>query len=170
MKRLIVFLTAMAAFVAGLLATADTVPAASKATYYLALGDSLAAGCQPIGPPFCFGRDFSVTELDQGSQGYTDQLFKAVRDNYTELQLVNRSCGGETTNSMIVGRAAGSICTYPEGSQLNSAVSFLQSHRGEIAFITIDIGANDVLGPCFDPSTGLWGKETRFGLAAVGWC
>jgi hypothetical protein len=47
MKRLIEFLTAVAAFVAGLVATADTASAASKATYYLALGDSLAAGCHP---------------------------------------------------------------------------------------------------------------------------
>jgi len=155
MKRLIGLLMATTMLVAAFVGTADSASAASKATYYLALGDSLASGCQPIGPPFCFGRDFSVTELDQGSQGYTDQLFKAVRDNYTELRLVNRSCGGETTDSMIVGPAAGSICTYPEGSQLNSAVSFLQSHRGEIAFITIDVGANDILGPCFDPSTGL---------------
>jgi lysophospholipase L1-like esterase len=158
MRRLIGVVTATALLVAAFVVTADSASFASNATYYLALGDSLAAGCQPIGPPFCFGRDFSVTELDQGSQGYTDQLFKAVRDNYTSLRLINRSCGGETTESMIVGRAAGSICTYPEGSQLNSAVTFLQSHRGEIAFITIDIGGNDVDGPCFDPSTGLLGE------------
>jgi lysophospholipase L1-like esterase len=161
MRRALLGLTLvalLAVYAAAAPGIASSASAASKATYYLALGDSLAAGCQPIGPPFCFGRDFSVTELDRGSQGCTDQLFKAVRDKYTELQLVNRSCGGETTGSMIVGRAAGSICTYPEGSQLNSAVSFLRSHRGEIAFITIDIGANDILGACFDPSTGLLGE------------
>jgi hypothetical protein len=43
-----------------------------------------------------------------------------------------------------------SLCTYPSGSQLDEAVSFLQAHPGQISFITIDIGANDWLDACFD--------------------
>jgi len=35
-------------------------------------------------------------------------------------------------------------------------VAFLEAHTGQIEFITIDIGANDVLGPCFDPETGVF--------------
>jgi lysophospholipase L1-like esterase len=36
-----------------------------------------------------------------------------------------------------------SLCQYRHGSQLNDAVAFLAEHRGEIAFVTIDVGAND---------------------------
>jgi lysophospholipase L1-like esterase len=37
---------------------------------------------------------------------------------------------------------------YPDGgTQLAEAVHFLEEHRGEVAFVTIDIGANDFLGP-----------------------
>jgi hypothetical protein len=48
--------------------------AASKATYYVSVGDSLAQGYQPIGgPPSPLG-------VDGYAQGYANQLFKAVRD------------------------------------------------------------------------------------------
>ena len=33
---------------------------------------------------------------------------------------------------------------YEQGSQLAEALSFLRAHPGEIAFVTIDIGANDL--------------------------
>jgi lysophospholipase L1-like esterase len=39
-------------------------------------------------------------------------------------------------------------CGYVLGSQLAEAIAFLEAHPGEIAFVTIDIGAND-LAPCF---------------------
>jgi len=35
-------------------------------------------------------------------------------------------------------------CGFPPGSQLAQAEEFLRAHRGEIAFVTIDVGANDV--------------------------
>ena len=38
----------------------------------------------------------------------------------------------------------GGICRYQGGSQLAAAVAFLRAHRGRVALITIDIGANDV--------------------------
>ena len=42
---------------------------------------------------------------------------------------------------------SGGICSYPQGSQLAAAVSFLRDHPGQAPLITIDIGAND-LNPC----------------------
>jgi len=36
---------------------------------------------------------------------------------------------------------------FPAGSQLEEAKAFLQAHRGEVAFVTIDIGGNDVTAP-----------------------
>ena len=48
-----------------------------------------------------------------------------------------------------------SPCQYAAGSQLDAAVSFLEAHPGQVAFITIDIGANDLLDRCLDFDTGL---------------
>ena len=42
----------------------------------------------------------------------------------------------------------GGSCAYAAGSQLGAVVQFLHAHKGHIAFITIDIGAEDT-GPCF---------------------
>ena len=49
---------------------------------------------------------------------------------------------------MITGRK--SQCHYAAGSQLDAAVAFLQAHPGQVAFITIDIGANDLVARCLD--------------------
>jgi lysophospholipase L1-like esterase len=43
---------------------------------------------------------------------------------------------------------ADSRCDYDTGSQLGDAVAFLDAHPGEVAFITIDIGANDIFLDC----------------------
>jgi len=54
------------------------------------------------------------------------------------LALVKLGCPGETTSTMI----HGGIYSYDEGSQLSAAIRFIRTHR--IAFITIDIGGNDI--------------------------
>jgi lysophospholipase L1-like esterase len=36
---------------------------------------------------------------------------------------------------------------FPAGSQLGEASAFLRAHRGEVAFVTLDIGGNDVIQP-----------------------
>jgi lysophospholipase L1-like esterase len=143
MKRRLTMFAAVALAVV-LVGGAPVASAASKATYYVSLGDSLAASFQPIG----FGSDF------EGTQGYAEQLFKAARATDDQLRLVKFGCGGEISSSLVTG--VGSPCTYPHGSQLAEAVAFLEAHTGQIEFITIDIGANDVLGPCFDPETGVF--------------
>jgi lysophospholipase L1-like esterase len=129
---------------ASLVWSATPVQAASaRASYYLSVGDSLAQGFQPIGGPHT---NSAAAGYDQG---YADQLFKLARDGRGEqLRLVKLGCGGETTATMI----ANSRCPYDTGSQLGDAAQFLDDHRGEIAFITIDIGANDVFGCHRDPS------------------
>jgi lysophospholipase L1-like esterase len=97
--------------------------------YYLALGDSLAVGAQP---------DASGTSAATG-QGYASQLYAILRRERPGLRLVRLGCIGETTVSMI----HGGICRYPSGSQLADATAFLRAHRGQIALVTLDIGAND---------------------------
>jgi lysophospholipase L1-like esterase len=131
----LLLLLAVAA-VALLAAATPSAFAASKATYYVSVGDSLAQGYQPIGGPY------SPLGEDGYNHGYANELFKAVRSQYEQLQLVKLGCGGETTRSMVLG--TGSFCTYDAGSQLAEAEAFLTAHQGEIAFITIDLGANDV--------------------------
>ena len=130
-----------AAMLAGGLAgtVGDARAADSGPTYYVSLGDSLAAGYQPVGS---FNR------------GYANQLYRAAREELPGLRLNKLGCPGETTDSMISGE--GSPCTYPSGSQLNEAVAFLQAHRGQVWFVTIDIGVNDALDACFDFDTGIW--------------
>lgn len=108
---------------------------ASKATYYVSLGDSLAQGYQPVGGPN------SPLGFPGYNQGYADQLFKAIRGSNEQLQLVKLGCGGETTRTMVLGAV---WCGFPEGSQLAQALAFLTAHHGEVALITIDVGANDV--------------------------
>jgi lysophospholipase L1-like esterase len=100
--------------------------------YYLSLGDSLAAGQQPIGDP----NNNHVT-----SDGYADQLYTMARAHYPTLRHVKLGCPGETTASFISG--VDSKCDYRHGSQLDEAVSFLHAHRQFVAFVTIDLGWND---------------------------
>jgi len=121
---------------------AGLAPSASRGpVYYLALGDSLSRGIQPGWA----GADVPT------SQGYPDQLAALLRQArrpgpapgdrppLAALQLVQLGCSGETTSTMI----HGGICPYRAGSQLAQAVGFLGAHRGEVALVTIDIGAND---------------------------
>lgn len=112
-------------------ASAAASPPAAK-QYYLALGDSLAAGYQPS---------------HQGGQGYVNQLDARLRSHGRVLSLDSVACSGETTYTLI----HGGICSYPGepgiGAQLTAALDFLRAHKGHVPLITIDIGGND-LNPC----------------------
>ncbi len=114
---------------------------------YLALGDSVAAGTQQPAP---------FTD-----NGYTNNLFKELEDEYGFESFVNLACPGDDTAEMLVAAGGatsdGSLCygvgaPLPPGgsSQLDVAVAYLLANPGEVELITIAIGANDVLA-C-DPS------------------
>ena len=125
--------------------SAAPVDAASEPTsYYLSVGDSLAQGFQPIGGPH------TNSAAAGYNQGYADQLLKLARGGGGEhLRLVKLGCGGESTATMI----SNSRCRYDTGSQLGDAVDFLDEHEGEIALITVTLGANDLFVDCEgDPS------------------
>lgn len=153
MTRLVGLVALLSALV--LTAAAGSARAAAKATYYLSLGDSLAQGYQPIGGP----RTFNVLPIYGYDQGYADQLFRLERNTYTQLRLVKLGCGGESTVSMLDGSQLPDVAAscgppsfyaarYPNGgTQLSEATAFLESNPGAVAFITINLGANDVLGP-----------------------
>jgi lysophospholipase L1-like esterase len=108
---------------------ASTTPVITGTSYYLSLGDSLAVGVQP---------DSSGASVPT-DDGYPNKLYGMLRGKDTQLRLVKLGCSGETTETMI----HGGICSYPGGSQLTAAEAFLRDHRGRVALVTIDIGAND---------------------------
>ena len=62
--------------------------------YYVSVGDSLAAGVQPIGDP---------ADMFRTNAGYADQLYAIAKSWYPNLQLVKLGCPGETTGTMING-------------------------------------------------------------------
>lgn len=103
---------------------------AAAAHYYVALGDSLAAG-------------FEAGPSVPGS-GYVDRIYSRLRSRQHDLQLVNVACLGTTSATL----QSGDLCTGAAGPQLTQAVRFLRSHRGSISLVTIDIGGNDIGASC----------------------
>ncbi len=85
--------------------------------YYIALGDSLAA----------------AVGVEGYAEGYVSQVHRelSVRDGVV-YGLQNLGKSGETSGTMLL------------GDQLDSAVAFGQDR--DVAYVTIDIGANDLLG------------------------
>jgi lysophospholipase L1-like esterase len=129
----IAFVAAVAAAVTACSGPATSAGSGAKpipASYYLALGDSLAQGVQP---------NATGTSVET-QQGYPDQLYAALRPRHPGLRLVKLGCPGETTSTLI----DGGICRYPGGSELAAALAFLRAHRGHVLLVTVDIGANDL--------------------------
>ena len=106
--------------------------------YYLALGDSLSVGFQPVPPG----------PAQPTNQGYANDIAGFYQGSLPNLKLVEMGCPGESTATMI----NGGICSYAHGSQLADAVSFLHAHGKFTALVTIDIGANNVDG-CISGTT-----------------
>jgi lysophospholipase L1-like esterase len=137
--------TGLAAALAVMIAAlAPAVAQAAKPKYYVALGDSLSVGVQPN----------SSGASVETSHGYPHQLLALKRRSIPGLRLYDLGCGGEDTASML-GKGPKTRCQYSgdhrlgysthrKGSQIAAAEKFLRTHRGQVAFVTIDIGANDV--------------------------
>jgi lysophospholipase L1-like esterase len=121
-----------------------TAASASTPLYYVAMGDSLGAGvgASPI------------------SNSYVNQIYQHELARIPGLVLKNFSCSGATTASVINGPNCVGAAT-----QLALAKAFLKAHKGHVAFVSIDIGANDVDG-CSNGTTTSTACMTN-GLAAV---
>ncbi|MFD3997610.1 SGNH/GDSL hydrolase family protein [Streptomyces sp. NPDC058548] len=121
------------AVLAMILSSAAAAPAAENtrpdepASYYLALGDSLATGYQ--------------AGVGSTNEGYTDVVHRYLKSTQPNLRLVKLGCVGETSATFV----AGGRCSY-EGatSQLEAARDFLRRHPGEVSYVTLNIGANDI--------------------------
>jgi lysophospholipase L1-like esterase len=128
MLRRITSAAAVAVAALGLLGGPAAASEDESTTYYLALGDSLAAGYQPLSP------------LDR-TDGYVWQLHDKLSAADPKLSLENLGCGGETTGTLL----HGGICDYPgQDSQLAAAERFLHAHKDKVTLITVDIGGNDL--------------------------
>jgi lysophospholipase L1-like esterase len=128
----------MVAALAGVLLTGCALAGTDEpSTTYLALGDSVAFGYDPL----------ADLERDQ-VQGYPE-AFAAARG----LQVTNLACPGEASGGFMAPNGADNGCrenraAFPlhaeyQGTQLQGAVAFLTAHP-ETSLVTIDLGANDV--------------------------
>jgi lysophospholipase L1-like esterase len=136
-------ISALGAMLLALALALATSAGAATPRYYLSLGDSLAQGMQPEADGITVNTN----------RGYADQLYAIEKPKIAGLKLVKLGCGGESTTSFLTGHGntADSIllgCKPAGGSQMSAAERFLRSHRrrGEVAFLTLDIGANDIDG------------------------
>jgi hypothetical protein len=131
--------------------------AATKPKFAVALGDSFSAGVQP-GPNQ--RRSYSYPK-----ESYTNQMLsRASKLLKVPLKLEMLACGGATTPSMggfeikpcdtgVGGFKLPYANTSPRTSQLRYALQFLRSHRGQVAFVTMTMGGNNLLR-CVDSATG----------------
>lgn len=132
MARRLSALLGLFAVTASLVAVAPA-PASAAPRYHLSVGDSLARGVQP-GP---------TGAIAPTGQGYGPIVARSRR-----LRLVELGCPGETVGSMVRVRR----CRYEAGSQLRAAEAFLRRRRGQVALVTVSIGANDVVR-CGSPAS-----------------
>ncbi len=145
--RVLAILALVGAFTASVPVTAAAVDS-SRPIEYLALGDSLAFGYNPLVP-------LADRTNAANFPAYPDLVAVALRDHLT-----NASCSGETTSHLISLTGSDHGCgdwrfvyhwalhaDYDDASspisQLAFADGFLQSHP-KTRLVTIDIGANDL--------------------------
>lgn len=123
------------------LATADEAADGKDATYYISLGDSLASGYQP--------------DVDKDTDvAYTDQLYTQLKQRTPGLKHIRLGCTAETTESLL----KGGKCDYPNAkSQLDAALKAMAQHHGKVAYVTLSVGANDILLNCVSPAGTLDG-------------
>ena len=133
---------AAAVVVAGCSGGGDDAPATAQ-SFYLSLGDSLTVGVQP-------DEDGRVQETPDG---YTDVLYRTLKDADSTLQHERMGCGGEDTTTFIEGGIAGCDTRYEAGSQLEQAEEFLREHGDRVELVTLTIGGNNFTN-CVDGTGG----------------
>jgi lysophospholipase L1-like esterase len=97
---------------------------------YLALGDSLAFGIQP--------------DLDF-AHGYANYFMSNLAQHGVK-KMAEMGCPDETSSTFIDGGCSYAILRkYPySGSQLDAALNYIRSYRGQVSPVTLDIGASDL--------------------------
>ncbi|MBB2890363.1 SGNH/GDSL hydrolase family protein [Flexivirga oryzae] len=120
---------AVAAATVSLPAGAAHAAPASGPQWYLALGDSLAAGYQP-------------TTGDNKTGGYVGGALTLLKRQNPKVKLTNLACSGEDTKTF----SDGTKCDdgNAKKSQQARAIKFLKAHAKKQGVVTIDLGANDI--------------------------
>ena len=140
----VAFAICVAALSTGAVASAS--PAVAAPTrMLLAVGDSLAAGYQPTDSRALPPVDPVTGFRDTGFPGGYASVIAAAR----HLRLVDLGCPGETIASLQGTPALGACSSLYRGeaarsSQLAAAIAVLDAHPGQVAAVTVDIGANDL--------------------------
>ncbi|MRH87884.1 hypothetical protein GFY24_10555 [Nocardia sp. SYP-A9097] len=137
-------------------AAADSNTGDRSTQYYLALGDSLAAGFQTL--PGSHNYDHYLV-----GRGYAQDIARTLgteaQSRDQGFEFTNLGCPGESTRTMLEG-GCGFEHPYTD-PQLVEAEAFLRAHHDDNVIVTLDIGANDVdrcaLGGRFDVACVLTG-------------
>lgn len=139
-------LTLLLACSIGAAAASTLTPAAAaaskaKADLYISIGDSYAAGYQPV----------SAAMAHRDTHGYAYQVVTKARSRGYHFILHNFACDGATTASIVdqvgcpVPSPGPDTVSYPKEIQAAAADRFIAQHRGQIGLITVSIGGNDLL-------------------------
>jgi hypothetical protein len=116
-------------------------PPTPQVEYYVSLGDSYAAGNQPVASAWDH----------KDSHGFAYQVVDLARAKGYRFDLLNFGCGGATTTSVLqqlgcsVDNPGPDTTSYPTQTQAGAASRFISRHRGQIGLVTISIGGNDIL-------------------------
>jgi lysophospholipase L1-like esterase len=151
-QKLAVLLSACALFVTSAMPAAAT----SEGHGYLALGDSVAFGTNPLVDAHN-AANFS---------GYPEIVAQTLN-----IEEVNASCPGEATGGFISPTGLDNVCrpyranfplhvTYT-GTQLAFAVNFLKNNP-RTRLVTVDLGANDLFRLTSGPGPDVWPPSTCF--------
>ena len=156
-------LTTAAAAPAAAIEIPDLEPRPSTGVSYVAIGDSVAYGYDPVA--LAAGTD------PQSLRGYPEDV-----GDFFGLDVINLSCPGETSSGLVDlavlngcdGFEAffGGVKVDYEGTQTDAAVEIL-STRDDVGLVTVQIGANDLFA-CQATSDGCSPEEFAEVLRAIG--
>ena len=152
MKKLAVLVGALALFVISAVPAAAT----SEGHGYLALGDSVAFGTNPLLDP----------RVASNFTGYPEIVAQTLN-----IEDVNAACPGEATGGFISSTGLDNVCRpyrarFPlhvayTGTQLAFAVDFLRNNP-RTRLVTINLDANDAFRLAAGPGPDVWPPSTCF--------
>ncbi len=143
--------------VAGCSGSGDEEQPSSGQSFYLSLGDSLTVGVQPD----------ETGQLQETTNGYTDVLYRTLKDADSTLLHERMGCGGEDTTTFVGGGIADCDTRYDAGSQLDQAEEFLREHGDEVELVTLTIGGNNFTD-CVGGVHGEGAPELELGIEGIG--
>jgi hypothetical protein len=115
------------------LAPGAGVAQAARTTYFVSVGDSLAAGSQLD----------AAGKLVRAKRDYTAIAFAKAAKHHPKLKLKRFGCPGDNTSTFQYGGCREARTAAQKLAQAKRAGKFMGRHRGRIAYVTLSIGAGD---------------------------